>query len=186
MTNATVQNLSWDSNATKQSIEKSAQQSAQTVCGAIDKGISKIGNDIEKNTKEVTTAVKDNAGKIIDAVGRIKTTNAAANENQVVPVSMGLHKIAESTERLARYLHSNPGKLHAVADTAAGVNRQFTDLIDKTREYAEAATKLFSETQESAKLAGWLGGSVPHGGGCNQCFSVNNSFGRVVGDFSEL
>ena len=116
---------------------------------------------------------------------RTNEMTSAANENQVVPVAVGLHKIAESTERLARTLATDPGKLHAVADSAAGINRQFTDLIDRTREYAESATKLFSTTQETTKLAGWLGGSYPHGGGCNQCVSVSN-FGRVVGSFDAL
>ena len=53
----TVNNLDWDTSATKQSIDKAADK----IAGALDKTTGKLSTDIKQGTDKLTAAVKDGA-----------------------------------------------------------------------------------------------------------------------------
>ena len=146
----TIKNLTWDSNASKQNVEKAAQ---------------KITSAIEKSTGKITAAVKDGTKTISEATRKI----ANASGNQTAPivsaVSAGLTSIAESTAQTADYLRSHPTELKRTAETMEGIGRQFTDLTACASQAAENGECLWGLFGETKKMAEYLGNNFSGGGG---------------------
>jgi hypothetical protein len=103
------------------------------------------------------------------------------NDQSVAVVHQGLKGVAVSTSQIADYLRVHPGELQVVAESASGIQSQFSDLVEGMQKFAGSANELRTVTQETIKGSDWIGGKFSGGG-----VSVNNSFGRVVGSFEAL
>ena len=161
----TIQIQNWDSVARSRDIEKASQQ------------ITKAIADEGKNSQKIVEAVKTGSEKIVDAVSKVRIGNVATAPATSTPAAMaistGLHSIAESTSQLAGHLYSNPAKIGAVAESAKGLNKQFSDLVEGAEKYAESANKLRAAASETVKASDWIGGQYSGEDGV----SVNNSCG---------
>lgn len=157
----TIQIQNWDSVARSRDIEKAAQQITKTIA---DEG---------KNSQKIVEAVKKGSEQIVDSVSKVRIGNAATSTPAALAISTGLRSIAESTSQLAGHLYSNPAKIGAVAESAKGLNKQFSDLVEGAEKYAESANKLRAAASETVKASDWIGGQHSGEGGV----SVNNSCG---------
>ena len=179
MTVEMVQNLTWDSNASQKGLDKTAK----TISTAIDKGVTRITQDVQRSTDKLAATIKGGAAKVAEATKRTATTNESGN-NQTAPVAAvqaGLRSVAVSATRIADHVNRHPADLGAVTETGRAVGEQFADLIDRASKYAEVASELRETTAETAKTADWIAGKFD---GREQDVSIGNgAFGRLS-DFS--
>ena len=161
MTDKTVHNLTWDSNASKQNVEQAAQ---------------KIAGAVQKSTDTLTSAVKTGTEKIVEATKRTTTNAAPGNQSPTVAlaVSAGLAGIAQSTAQTADYLRFHPGEMKRVAETMTNIGGQLTDLTDCAKQAAENGERLWGVVGETKRTAEYLGNNFS-GGGAGQSVPVNNS-----------
>ena len=154
-------------------------KAADKITSAVDKGTErmtgKLSTDLQRSTDKVTTAVKDNTEKITDTIKRTATTNATTSIPAALAISTGLHSVAESANRIADTIAARPNELEALAESAKGLNRKFSDLVDTASQYAESANKLRTATEETVKAADWIAGNYSIGD-----VSVHNVAGFVA------
>jgi len=115
MTGNSIFNLTFDSNASKKSIEPAAKK----IVDAVEKGTKKVV-DVSKNPQKIVDAMKTGSDKIVDAVAKIKNTNnAEPTAPEATAVSAGLASVAQSTAKTASHLRSHPAELGATVERAS-------------------------------------------------------------------
>ena len=184
-----VFNLSWDSNATRQSVEQSAQKAAQTVTSALDKSVGKVTTDVQRSTDKITAAIKDNTDKVTDAVKR-SAVNNSSNAEMTAPVSAvyhGLLDMSKATSEIAQYLITHPDEMAGAMQAAKSVGQRFGALTEAAVGYDAGTAKLGNEVAEMEKTLDWCEYrfAIPDEGG-KQCVPVFNSAADVVGAFGRL
>ena len=107
--------------------------------------------------------------------------------NQLTPTASSaiyesLESIAVGTARVADHVRAYPADTSAALESAQAIAKQYSDLTDQASKFADENRRLRETAAEVNKTAGWVGSNFSGGGGV----SVNNSFGRVVGSFSDL
>lgn len=170
-----VHNLTWDTTASQKGVER--------VTDRIIKAIADEG----KKSQRVVDAVKAGSEKVADAVGKIKCTQ---NTDQSHPtaaeaVHESLRSIAASTAQIADQALKNPNEIPAMLTSAKAIAEKYADLTTQATAYSQEYKRLHQTAAEVEKAAGWIGSNYG-GDGCCQSVPVNNSFGRVVGNFQEL
>ena len=182
MTGLSIFNMDWSGYARGGDIEKAATK----VTSAIDKGtdktsssiektVGKISTDLQRSTDRLVGVIKDGTKDMSDTIKRTATTNAATSIPAALAISTGLHSVAKSANRIADTIAARPEKLEAVAESAKGLNRKFSDLVDTASQYAESANKLRTATEETVKAADWIAGNYSIGD-----VSVHNAAGFVA------
>jgi DNA repair ATPase RecN len=138
-----VQNLNWDSNSSRQDIEKATQ---------------KISATVEKGVGKITAAVKDNTAKVTDAIGKVKaTTNETAQYPTVtLAVQRGLESIAKSTGKMAKHLRCHPGDLYEVSDSMEAVSKQLSDLSNSTTRCVSEGKEVRETVTSAVQACDWL------------------------------
>jgi uncharacterized phage infection (PIP) family protein YhgE len=181
MTGLSVFNLDWSGYARGGDIEKAATK----VTSAIDKGtdktsssiektVGKISTDLQRSTDRLVGVIKDGTKDMSDTIKRT-TTNAATSTPAALAISTGLHSVAESANRIADTIAARPNELEVLADSAKGLNRKFSDLVDTASQYAESANKLRTAATETVKASDWIAGNYSIGD-----VSVHNAAGFVA------
>ena len=170
MTGLSVFNGSWNDLAT----EKGVQQATDKITGSIEKNVGKVSTDLQRSTDKLVGVIKDGTKDMSDTIKRT-TTNAATSTPAALAISTGLHSVAKSADRIADYIAARPEKLEAVAESAKGLNRKFSDLVDTASQYAGSANKLRAAAQETVKASDWIAGNYSIGD-----VSVHNASGLVA------
>ena len=167
MSNFNVQNAMFDSTATQQGLTKAADR------------IVKAITDGDKTSQKIIETIKTGTEKIVDSIGKTRTTNNASQPDSVTAIHRGLKSVAVGTAQIAEHVRKNPSEIPAALESAQAVNRQFTDLVDTASQFAQCADTLQAVTQETVKAGHWIGGQYCGNGG-----AVANN--RVVHSFGEL
>jgi len=148
----------------------------------------------EKGVQKITATIEKGAQRVVDAVGKIKITNntqsVPVTEAKPVPagvvaVCKGLRSIAAATDKTADFLQSHPKEARAASESAKAIAERLTGLTTAISDASASGDKLRRATDEATSASEWIGDNFLNGG-CGQCAPVINSYGRVVGGFSEL
>jgi len=171
MTSRPIQNLTWDRNSSRQDIQSATKE------------ITKAVADVGKDTKKIVDTVKAGSDKVVDAIGRIKsTTNAeqtAAPKSKASAVATGLTSIAESASKMAQHLCTHPDEGKTIVDGMERINRQLTDLTVCAREAADNNEKLREVVSESKSTADHILGNFNVPSSCG-CYVGNGAFAALL------
>ena len=167
MTKRKVFNGSWNNLASEKGVERATEK------------ITKAIADVNKDSQKVADAVKAGSEKIVDAVGKIKSTNNAEQTTApILAVSTGLRSIAESANRISERIRNHPsGELGATIEAGTAIGRQFVDLLAAAKTFDEGNEKLRGTVESVTKGANWLVGEF-----CGRGNDANGTVGRL-GDF---
>ena len=90
-----------------------------------------------------------------------KNEMTAAPDNQTVSVSAihtGLTSLAQSANKIAERVRSNPTELGTLTESGEAIVKQFSKLIDDVKKFDAAATKLQGTVGEVKKASDWVAG----------------------------
>jgi hypothetical protein len=187
-----IQNLNWDTSATKQSIERATEK----VTGTIEKNVGKLSSDVQKNTDKVTAAVKAGSEKICDTVSKNKITN----NNKTVPAKATLHQGLVSTGtalgQIGNYVSAHPKEIPAAIEGAKAMCDNLNDVLTAAATVSDSRAALVQKLTSAEQSADWVakkfnGGAVSGNEESAPVFTglnVPSSCGCYVGNdsFAEL
>ena len=180
-----VFNLSWDSNATRQSVEQSAQKAAQQVTSALDKSVGKLSTDVQRSTDKITAAVKDGSERVVDAVKATNNANASGMTLPVAAIYRGLKDVSDATADIAQYLLEHPHEVAGATQAAQSIGLRFGELTEAAMQFDGSNSKLNNMVEEMRKTVDWCDYRFPDGSG-GRCVPIRNSAADVVGAFGRL
>jgi len=164
-----VFNGSWQGLATEKGVERAT--------ATITKAVTDIGKDARKTVEAITKGSE----KIVDAVGKIKSTNnveqTVAQRSTASTIADGLTGIGESALKMAQHLYDHPDEGQTVVETMSRISQQLTDLTRCAEQASDNSNQLREAVGEAQTTADWF--NENDNGGGSQVFSVGNAFGRV-------
>ena len=138
-------------------------------------------SDVRNQSQNGLDAVKAGSEKIVDAVGKIKSTNnveqTVAQRSTASTIADGLTGIGESALKMAQHLYDHPDEGQTVVETMSRISQQLTDLTRCAEQASDNSNQLREAVGEAQTTADWF--NENDNGGGSQVFSVGNAFGRV-------
>jgi len=143
----------------------------------------------EKGVQKITATIEKGAQRVVDAVGKIKATNneVAASQSYTSesnPLGMIYGKVEDSLQKVSDFVDTHPD---IAPKKVQDFNKQLVSIIESIDAIGEADERLdYAQSTLDWELKAVSREQDNWRGGCDQSVSVANSFGRVVGGFSEL
>jgi len=127
----------------------------------------------DKNRKKIFQFLGNNhfaavSGRVVDAIGKIKTTNNATCANQPAPTSVlyqSLKSTAHAIGQIAERVRTR-SEIPAALETAEKINENLGELLAAASEFSESGNRLRRASDESVKAAEWINNPNCGGAAC--------------------
>ena len=150
-----VFNITWDSAATAQGIERAAK----AIVAAVDKGAKQSVDESKDSRKTIDESVKRGSEKVVDAIGRINNSNveqAVAPSQTVEAICSAFADISESSAQLGDFFYARPTEWKAVGEMGHKMNEQLGKLVESMKQSAESGEQLRMATTGVAQASQWV------------------------------